>query len=54
MTPAVSMGIYATVMFVLRLADGLASLTDLTGDKVGRSLDEERLPQRVRLPKSRA
>lgn len=52
--PAVSMGIYATVLFVLGLAEGLASLADLTEDAVGRSLDEERLPQRVRLPKAKA
>lgn len=52
--PAVSMGIYATVLFVLGLADGLAALADLTKDELGRSLDEERLPKRVRSPKPRA
>ena len=50
--PSVSMGIYATVLFVLGLSDRLGSLADSRDDAVGRALDEERLPQRVRTPKA--
>jgi len=46
--PGVSMGHYATVLFVLGLADGIAELADASKDAVGRALDEERLPQRIR------
>ena len=46
--PGVSMGHYATVLFVLGLADGIAELADATKDAIGRALDEERLPQRIR------
>ena len=49
--PSVSMGIYATVFFVLGLAEGLGSLADFREDAVGRALDEELLPQRVRSPR---
>ena len=44
----VSMGHYATVLFVLGLEDGIAELADASKDAVGRALDEERLPQRIR------
>ena len=44
----VSMGHYATVLFVLGLEDGIAELADASNDAVGRALDEERLPQRIR------
>lgn len=46
--PGVSIGIYATVLFVLGMAERLAILADISGDDVGRMLDEERLPIRVR------
>jgi hypothetical protein len=44
----VSMGIDATLLFVLGLADRLADLADVRSDQVGLRLDEEKLPQRVR------
>lgn len=44
----VALGIYATVLFVLGLADRLASLADPTTDQVGLTLAEEQLPKRVR------
>jgi transcriptional regulator with XRE-family HTH domain len=44
----VSMGHYATVLFILGLEDGIAELADASKDAVGRALDEERLPQRIR------
>jgi hypothetical protein len=46
--PTVSLGIYATVLFVLGLIDKLAEVAAVEGDTVGLALDEERLPKRVR------
>ena len=46
--PGVSLGIYATVLFVLGLADRLGDLADIRTDEVGLMLEEERLPQRIR------
>ncbi|MDB4994235.1 MAG: hypothetical protein JWM74_1667 [Myxococcaceae bacterium] len=51
--PSVSMGIYATVLFVLGLAERLSSLADPATDPVGLALEGERLPQRVRAPTPR-
>jgi transcriptional regulator with XRE-family HTH domain len=51
--PGVSVGAYATVLFVLGMVDRLADLADPRHDGVGRALDEERLPQRVRIPRPR-
>lgn len=48
--PGVSLGIYATVMFVLGLTPRLADLADSRADEVGLQLEEERLPKRVRTP----
>jgi hypothetical protein len=48
--PGVSLGIYATVMFVLGLAPRLADLADTRTDEVGLQLEEERLPKRIRRP----
>ncbi len=49
--PGVSLGAYATVLFVLGMVDRLADLADPRHDSVGRALDEERLPKRVRVPR---
>lgn len=46
----VSLGIYATVLFVLGMIDRVADLADPQHDAVGRELEEEHLPKRVRLP----
>jgi DNA-binding XRE family transcriptional regulator len=46
--PGVSLGIYATVMFVLGLTPRLADLADSRSDEVGLQLEEERLPKRIR------
>jgi hypothetical protein len=46
--PAVSIGSYATVLFVLGMADRLADLVDAKNDPVGLQLEEENLPQRIR------
>jgi len=47
----VSLGIYATILFVLGLHDRLAELADIKTDTVGLELEEENLPQRIRRPK---
>jgi transcriptional regulator with XRE-family HTH domain len=51
--PGVSLGTYATVLFVLGLADRLGDLAAAEGDAVGLALEEERLPERIRLPRAR-
>jgi transcriptional regulator with XRE-family HTH domain len=52
--PRVSMGIYATVLFVLGMADKLAEIADAASDRVGLDLEEEQLPKRVRSPSTKA
>ncbi len=48
--PGVSLGIYATILFVLGLTPRVADLADARTDDVGLQLDEERLPKRIRQP----
>ncbi|MBI3864468.1 MAG: hypothetical protein HY290_21510 [Planctomycetia bacterium] len=45
----VSMGIYATLLFVLGLIDRLEELATAGRDDVGLALEQERLPKRIRL-----
>lgn len=46
--PGVSLGIYATVLFVFGMADRVGELADPGRDPVGAGLEEEQLPRRVR------
>lgn len=46
--PSVSMGIYASVLFVLGMTERLAALADAATDEIGLGLEHERLPKRVR------
>jgi hypothetical protein len=46
--PGVSLGTYATVLFVFGMISRLADLADVRSDDVGLQIDEERLPQRIR------
>jgi hypothetical protein len=46
--PKVAMGSYATVLFVLGMADRLSDLVDPRNDPVGLQLEEENLPKRIR------
>jgi hypothetical protein len=48
-----SVGAYANVLFVLGMIDRLASLADAGQDAIGLALEEERLPQRIRIPSAR-
>ncbi|MBI4420246.1 MAG: helix-turn-helix domain-containing protein [Gemmatimonadetes bacterium] len=50
-SPGVSLGVYATVLHVMGLIDRLAALADAARDVVGLSLEEERLPIRIRRSK---
>ena len=49
--PGVSLGTYATVLFALGMVDRLADVADPRHDAVGRELEEENLPVRIRLPR---
>jgi hypothetical protein len=44
----VSLGIYATVLFVLGLTERLAAIADVRTDDVGLQLEDERHPRRIR------
>jgi len=46
--PGVSIGSYATVLFVMGMANRLSDLIDPKNDPVGLRLEEEHLPQRIR------
>ena len=47
-TPGVSMGNYATVLFVLGMAERLSDLAGAESDTLGLELEDERLPKRIR------
>ncbi len=51
--PGVSLGAYATVLFVLGMIERLADVADPRHDAVGMELEEEQLPQRIRLRRGR-
>jgi hypothetical protein len=46
--PTVSIASYATVLFVLGMADHLGDLAASKNDPVGLQLEEENLPRRIR------
>ena len=52
--PGVSAGTYATILFTLGMADRLADVADPRHDTVGRELEEEHLPERIRLSRRKA
>lgn len=49
----VSLGTYATVLFIMGMADRLADVADPRHDAVGLELEEEHLPERIRLSRGR-
>ena len=49
----VYIGNYGAVLFALGLMDRFADLADATHDTVGRELEEEHLPERIRLSRPR-
>jgi transcriptional regulator with XRE-family HTH domain len=50
--PTVSLGTLATATFVLQLHDRLANLAEPAKDNLGLSLDERRVSQRIRRPRT--
>jgi transcriptional regulator with XRE-family HTH domain len=50
--PSVSMGVYATVLSILGLADGLGAAADRRDDSLGLDIEEDRLPKKVQ-PRSK-
>lgn len=50
--PSVTLGIYATVLFVLGMTERLADLADPKHDSVGLSLEDELLPKRIHTPRT--
>ena len=46
----VTLGVYATVLYVLGMTDRLGDLADLRHDEVGLGLADEQLPTRIRHP----
>jgi hypothetical protein len=44
----VSIGSYATMLFVMGMAERISELVDPKNDPVGLQLEEENLPQRIR------
>jgi DNA-binding XRE family transcriptional regulator len=50
--PSVAMGTYAMALFVLGLGDAVGEMADAARDQQGLLLDEERLPQRIRVKKA--
>ena len=51
--PSVAMGTLATAMFVLNLPERLANLAAPGNDDLALSLDEQRLPKRIRLKRTK-
>ena len=49
--PTVSMGIYATALYVLGMLDRLKDVADIAFDAVGQALSSEELPKRIVLKK---
>ena len=45
--PGVSIGVIATVMFVLGMTDRLADIADASHDRLGLNLESEKLPKRI-------
>src|SRR5437879_12393955 len=52
--PGVAIGIYATVLFVLGMADRLGDLVAPKNDTVGLQLAEEHMPQRIRVARKQS
>jgi hypothetical protein len=53
-TPGVSLGIFATVLFVLRMTERLENIADASHDLTGLDLAREKLPKRISSPREKA
>lgn len=47
---AVAMGIYGSILFSLGMIERLSNIAEPSHDAIGRELEEEHLPKRIRLP----
>ena len=45
--PGVSIGVVATVMFILGMTDRLTDIADASHDRLGLDLESEKLPKRI-------
>ena len=50
---SVSLGSFVSVLFALGMIDRLQEIADASHDHVGRQLEEEQLPQRIRIQKNK-
>lgn len=50
---SVSIGVYASILFVLGMVDQLTEVASVQFDEVGIALEEEQLPKRIRLKRPR-
>ena len=48
--PTVSMGVYATVLAILGLTEGLGQVADRRNDTLGLDIEEDRLPKKIVSP----
>lgn len=46
--PGVSIGNYAAAIYAIGLGTGWMALADIENDRLGRTLDEDRIPKRAR------
>ena len=51
--PTTSMGGYGAVLFVLGMEKRIGELVDSAHDLIGRRLEDENLPQRIRMPRKK-
>jgi transcriptional regulator with XRE-family HTH domain len=51
--PSVALGIYASVIFILGLVSYIEDLLDTNKDELGRFLENEKLPRRIRNKRTR-
>ena len=51
--PSVSIGVYATVLAILGLVEGLGNVADRSADNLGLDIDEDRLPKKIQ-PRSKS
>jgi len=52
--PNVAAGTYATILFTLGMVERFADVADPRHDTIGRELEEEHLPERIRLPRRKS
>jgi transcriptional regulator with XRE-family HTH domain len=52
--PNVAAGTYATILFTLGMIERFADVADPRHDTIGRELEEEHLPERIRLPRRKS